>query len=359
MGYGDVAFEILPKADRARRRGQAPAWKRALFEMLDVGHATKLYDPDVAAQGLMAWTLLELIAAAFLREVQSIEHEGFSRSYHPVQANGSTFRGRLLVAEDIRANLVRRDRFFVEYATYDRDITVNQVLRETLRVLEGANLSGGLHARVLACGVPLADVSPLRIGPSFFDRLVLGRSTARYGKALALARMILELRAPSLEQGASDVFAILFDMNLLWEAYLSALFRQVCPPELEIQTQKSRLFWSVRGGPRAVVRPDILVLDRKSKAVVMIADAKWKVFDARGPKDGDLKQMFVYNELFACRTAVLVCPAAPGSTGGFEGTFSGKDHSCAVAGVELLRDGRMSSAAVRGQVADLIRNVRR
>ena len=64
--------------------------------------------------------------------------------------------------------------------------------------------------------------------------VTLGRSTARYRDALVLARLILEQKAPELRTGTHHVFALLFDMNALWERYVGWLFRRAAhkPPNV-------------------------------------------------------------------------------------------------------------------------------
>jgi 5-methylcytosine-specific restriction endonuclease McrBC regulatory subunit McrC len=42
-------------------------------------------------------------------------HHGRSKEYRSIAANGAAFRGRLEIAEHIRDNAARSDRFFVEY----------------------------------------------------------------------------------------------------------------------------------------------------------------------------------------------------------------------------------------------------
>lgn len=115
------------------------------------------------------------------------------------------------------------------YATFDRDILINRILAAALDVLAGCALSPALKARLSACALTFPEMSVASIRAVDCDRVTLGRSTARYRGALLLARLILEQKAPELRAGAHQVFALLFDMNALWERYVGWLFRRAIP----------------------------------------------------------------------------------------------------------------------------------
>jgi 5-methylcytosine-specific restriction enzyme subunit McrC len=182
-------------SQRAERRGAA--WRQGLVEMLRAATDLRLESPSPASQLARRATLLELVARRFVAEVERLLHEGLAKGYRDEEANGPTFRGKLLFPQQIRDNIVRADRFYVRYSTFDRDIVVNRILREALEGLQGLALSGGLAARAAACAATFPDVRGLRITAETFERVVLGRSTARYRDALLLARMLSEQRAPS------------------------------------------------------------------------------------------------------------------------------------------------------------------
>lgn len=271
---------------------------------------------------------------------------GLAKGYRDEEVNGATFRGRLLVAEHLRANLARADRFYVRAQTYDRDIAVNQILGAALDELGGLALSRQLVARAAAHRVDFPEVSDLRTTPSTFDRLRPSRSTARYASALTLARMLLEHASPQLRSGRSRVFALLFDMNVLWERYVAALFCRAAV-DRSVSTQERRAFW--RGGEhRRGVRPDIVV--RAGGSVVLIADTKWKAVGSGPPADSDLQQMFVYNELLGAARSVLVYPGV-GSATGARGAYEGRTHGCATLHLALMDGARWSRDRMQQQIA--------
>jgi 5-methylcytosine-specific restriction enzyme subunit McrC len=330
VGYievGDLAIQILPKADRDQNgvRTTKP-WADALLAMLAVATGVKLESPHAASQKTKRSMVLELVVARFLDEVEVLLHHGLAKGYRNEELNGATFRGRLLVNEHVRINIARADRFYASAQTYDRDVLVNRILRAALDETSMLALSPALAGRSAMFRGSFPEVGAFRATPDTFERLRLTRSTSRYANALTLARMLLEHASPQLRAGGSRVFALLFDMNVLWERYVAALFRRAAGPELSASCQERHLFWQSDAHKRGV-RPDIVVRERATSKVVLIADTKWKIVTDGPPADADLQQMFVYNELLDGGLAMLVYPGVSRS-GATAGAYHRKTHRC-------------------------------
>jgi 5-methylcytosine-specific restriction enzyme subunit McrC len=359
VGYvevGDLALEILPKADRARDQyGEAAAWRNGLLEMLGIATGLRLESPSAASQRTGRSSLIELVAARFLDELGVLLHQGLAKGYRDEEQNGPTFRGRLLVAEHLRANLARADRFHVRTQAYDRDVPLNQILGAALNELGGLALSSGCAARAATCRADFPEVTEVAVTVKTFERIRLGRTTMRYQHALILARMLFEQSAPQLRAGKTRVFALLFDMNMLWERYVAALFRRAACPTIEVLTQERHPFWNGAAHRRGV-RPDIVVRSRGTGEVLLIADTKWKVLHDGPPADSDLQQMFVYNELLRGPQALLVYPSVGGSEC-TRGLFSDREHGCGTMHLVPLAGRAWASSKMHAAVASLLNEV--
>ena len=109
-------------------------------------------------------------------------------------------------------------------------------------------------------------------------------------------------RTPALSSGSVPVTAILFDMNELFESYLTRkiVHAMRTHPGVTVTAQVRRPFWNHRG-----IRPDMIVDHPGGRIAV---DAKWKILERAVPSDADLKQMYVYARFFGCRRTVLLYP---------------------------------------------------
>src|SRR3569832_762065 len=72
--------------------------------------------------------LLDLYLARFLSEVTRLVHEGLARSSRTVERNQTAFSGRLLVAENIRANIAHAERVYVATHELNTDRIENRFL---------------------------------------------------------------------------------------------------------------------------------------------------------------------------------------------------------------------------------------
>lgn len=365
VGYvevGGLSIEILPKADR-HAEGEPKIWREGLLEMLRVALGLRLHMLPSSGQQLARNRLLDLIARAYVKELQQLLHEGLAKGYRTTQSNGMVFRGRLKVADHLRENLVHGERFFVEHQIFDHDILLNRVLATALEVLSWRTLSPGVSSEVEACRARFPELPATSATATLIqqlDRLPLTRSTQRYSSALRYARMILAQHGPQLRKGREQVFALLFDMNALWESYIATLLRRAAPDGLTIHAQEHLPLWKPQGHRARKVRPDLVIRSTSSSGsapVVAVLDTKWKVPPNGLPSDGDLQQMFLYNELLGSRRAILLYPKVTTSTsisGSYATLPARSPHACAQRHIGLLRDATWSNDEIKAQLAALL-----
>jgi 5-methylcytosine-specific restriction enzyme subunit McrC len=326
LQVGRLTLEILPKAEADRdvqsRTDLVKKWKGILLEMIGRLDGFDLRSSDKAALQLQDHTLLDVFFHAFLTRTETILREGLVKTYRQVATNRTAWRGRLLVSEDLKRNLVHRERVFTAAMEFDVHNPWNRILVAALRVLSRHTGSTSLRSRAGALLLPFEDWSFPGVRTEDFARLRYDRRTERYRTAMELARLILLECNPDLETGREDVFSLLFDMNVLWERWVAhEIRRQIGTQPWHLRTQSSRQFWKSETGSGKVVRPDLL-LEPTSKEAGQLAlfdgavsvsektvlDTKWKVLKAAVPSDADLKQMFVYNELWEAGKSLLLYP---------------------------------------------------
>lgn len=305
LRVGPVALEILPKLGR-EDVGAAKDWYGLLVHMLQVVTGARLVQEQAALLATRSGSLQEVFFARFLEVTGRLLREGLVRSYREVEENSGTFRGRLLVGPHVRANAARQDRVFIAHAVHDADNLPNRILHRALgRVARGA--SSRLAPRAEAALTDFPEVTPGPIRPA--DWSILGRldrRTERYREALVLARLILQEERPDLRWGDAETFALLFDMNALFEGYLERALRGL--PGVRVHAQRGRDFWVPTEGARSRLKPDLIV--ERAGERPLILDAKWKIPPKGRPDDGDLRQLFAYLHAFDGEESALVYPHA-------------------------------------------------
>lgn len=336
LQVGDLAIEILPKADKTQAGGHAQ-WHQSLMEMLRVVGDLGLESPDEATLRLNPGRLFELFVTRFLSACEHLIHQGLAKGYRTEEANRTAFRGRLRVQEHVRRNAVNAARFYVASPTYDRENLPNLVLCEALRAVEQLPMSAFIRARARGLRQAFPELPRWRPVEAQLQRFRPTRNTARYRPALRLAALILFQLAPSLRRGRLPLLALLFDMNVLFERYVGTLARRLRLPHTTIRTQDSAAFW--KAGSTRTLRPDITLRDSRTGEVRLVVDTKWKVPIGGRPSSADLKQMFCYHELFDCTQSMLLYPATGERTEVLRtGRFVGREHECRLGFLSLLDD---------------------
>ena len=132
------------------------------------------------------------------------------------------------------------------------------------------------------------------------------------------------------------------------------LFRRAQLPGLDICIQETRPFWQGDGFTSRTIRPDIVVRQRDTSKAVAIVDTKWKTPQDDAPSVGDLRQMFVYNELFNAPTSLLVYPSVRGDRAGLQGRFADWRHRCRTVRLGLFGEGGLKTADMLGQIREIL-----
>lgn len=361
VGYlqvGDLGIEVLPKADRGARPGDVGAWHAFLLEMLRAATGLRLRAASPASQQLARASLLDVLAFEFAEEVTTLTRAGLAKGYRSYEANEPTVRGKLLVTENIRANLGRADRTYSRFTVFDAETSLNRLLVTGLDALTSVTLSPVVGDAVRRAKAAMPALAALANVHGLFERVNLGRSTVRYTNALLLARMILEQQMPRLRSGETSVFSLMFDMNVLWERYVVAVLRRAARgTPVEVDAQATSPFWRAPGVSTRTIRPDIVLRDKgRVSEVAMVVDTKWKRLE-HGPKDADLRQMFVYGQLLRCERMMLLYPATSSDRRRIEGRFE-RGGGCEAVEVALVEPGGcVAKAVVERQMAQLVSSV--
>ena len=112
MADGTV-IEILPKI--AGGDFSESETKRIFLEMLKTLQDVTFKDFNISSLRTDRLNLLEIFIKMFLDEVAILTKQGLKAAYMQVEENEQFYKGKLLASQNIKYNLVRRERFYVRY----------------------------------------------------------------------------------------------------------------------------------------------------------------------------------------------------------------------------------------------------
>lgn len=243
----------------------------------------------------------------------------------------------------MKINLIHKERFYTRHQVFDRENVINQILLKALKLIPVISQSPYLKDRVYNLIISFPELNDITVKPETFEKIVFDKKTTRYKEAIEIAAMLLLNFRPDISTGQNHVLAILFDMNDLWEEFIYRQLNKSKPKNWLIRSQNSKQFWKLNGSNGyKTVRPDIVV-HNQTNDIKIILDTKWKLPDNNIPADADLKQMFVYNEYWVGKNALLLYPNATYTELPvyFEGSFVKKEntnttHGCGVMKMAVL-----------------------
>lgn len=313
VASGDTSCEILPKVDRYTT-GDAPALRHQLIGMLGVAHDVPIADDAATTLDTQNHTLLEVLIARFAGLAHDAVRRGMPRAYVPHEEDLPALRGRLDVTRQFTTLAATPHRLACRYDEFSDDIALNQVIKGAIKRLQRLARSHANQRSLAELALIYAEVSTVPAAMLRWDRIVPDRTNARWQGLLRLAKLILGDRFQNSASGASDGFALLFDMNVLFERYVARLLNPIAMTAgVSLRAQGGRqpcLYPESGEKPLFETEPDLRLL-RRDGSVAMILDTKWKALTIdpnMGIKEADLYQMMAYAQLYNCDALVLLYP---------------------------------------------------
>jgi len=302
-----TVIEILPKiVGGGITEGDA---KRIFLEMLKTLKDVTFKNLNVSNLHTDRLSLLEIFIKMFLDEITILTKQGIKGAYTPVEANERYFKGKLLVSQNIKYNLVDKERFFVCYEDFNINRPENRLIKSTLRFLR--NTTNDARNRQIATRL-ITFFDGVEYSANYdsdFSKCFLDRSMHHYDKALSWCRVLLKGNSFTAFAGSKVALALLFPMEKVFESFVIAEIRKHIDRNVILWTQDAR--YSLFDTPvRAFsLRPDI-VLEFGGHIVVL--DTKWKMLSDNAKNSGisqsDMYQMYAYGKKYKADRIVLMYP---------------------------------------------------
>ncbi len=306
---GTESIEIIPKIDGL------DDWEARLnlFRMLACTRRLQIHEADLARLGEQNLDILEIFIRLFCDKLFVEVHRGLVGCYERRRDNLPTLRGKLLTGLQATLNAFQPERFRCEYDEFTIDTPINRVLKAAVRRLRRVTRHGDNARRLAELEFTLDGVRDVHVAALEWHRLHFDRANRRYEPLVTMARMILDNRSQDVTAGGLEGFALLFDMNELFEEYIGEVARTTLSPlgwQVRLQGPQDHLLQNEAGGRVFKTQPDITGL--LAGKATWIIDTKWKRLDDeerhQGINQGDVYQMLGYAQRYGVRDVLLLYP---------------------------------------------------
>jgi 5-methylcytosine-specific restriction enzyme subunit McrC len=334
-------IQILPKIDydpdgnaeaeqgSARLNAEHSAMRNLLY-MLSYTRDLQVREQDVASLLTQSSDWFELLTRLFASDLHRLMQRGMDRSYVFVEDTLPVMRGRWEIGRQLTRRPHVRHLFDVVYDEFSSDTPLNRVFRHVVdRLLpRSQNLESRRMLRDLRDWMSEVG-SREAITAHHLDRAAasITRLNNQFLPAFNIARMFIENEALQLTAGSKDVYAFVFDMNVLFEEFIARFIsrhkQRVLPTawrtlQVETQSRGNPLYLADRlpnRGPAFRLRPDLLLKSPSGK-VYVILDTKYKrlkASDGQPSSSEDVYQMLAYSTRLSCPRVVLLYPQQAGA----------------------------------------------
>ncbi|OUT14226.1 hypothetical protein B9N64_05845 [Campylobacter concisus] len=300
------SLEILPKIhdnDNGGNKEAVENSKTILMRMLKTLKNHPFKNINIANLKSLNLPLLEIFILMFLDEVSKLIKMGIKSDYVELEDNLKFLKGKLKISEQIRKNIVHKERFYVCYQEFSIDRAENRLIKSTLEFLYRRSKSSKNQRLIREYLFIFDEISSSSDINTDFNRLKLNRQTKHYEQALLWSKIFLQNKSFSPYRGSDVAFALLFDMNTLFESYVGNFIKKSFPGTILQHSEKHLV-----ENPKSFrLRPDIFLEDK------FIADTKWKIVKSRDDiSQADLYQLYAYGKKYNCGRLYLIYPKIDG-----------------------------------------------
>ena len=293
---GGLTIEILPKiADK----NDAERSKAVFIKMLRTLKNFPFKSSNLASLKTQNLPLLEIFISMFLSELEALVKREIKSDYVPLEDNLNFLKGKLNINEQIKRNSIHKERFYVGYREFLSDIKINRIIKTTLKFLYKKSNSSKNQQKIRELLFIFDEVLECDDYKNFFAKLVINRQVKHYEQTLLWCKIFLLNNSFTPHKGDDLGFALLFDMNALFESYVGNFIKKSFPGTI-LQHSEKHL---VEDPKSFKLRPDIFLEGK------FIADTKWKIISSSNDiSQADLYQLYAYGKKHECDKLHLIYP---------------------------------------------------
>ena len=299
-----TTIEILPKIKNATTEKS----KDILIKMLKTLKNSPFKNLSVANLKSSKIPLFEIFISMFLEELTVLVRNGIKSDYISKEENLKFLKGKLKISEQIKYNTIHKERFFVQYEEFISNRVENRLIKTTLQFLYNKSKLNKNQQRIREFLFVFDEIEISHNIKTDFSKIKLNRQMKDYQQVLLWCKTFLFENSFSPYKGNDIAFALLFDMNLLFESFVYSYLKKSSNfQDIKSQDRTHHLAYE-NGIGRFRLKSDIVINGGK-----IIADTKWKILSEdkayNGVLQDDMYQLYAYGTKYDnCEKIYLIYP---------------------------------------------------
>jgi 5-methylcytosine-specific restriction enzyme subunit McrC len=256
--------------------------------------------------------LAEALVFPYTRLVATAISRGLLQGYRTEHEALPLIRGRIRFGDQLRRHFNFPLPVELSFDEYTSDVELNRILKAGLLRLRQLNLRSDAGRRDLRRFEPaFAAVSDVRYEARDLPSFTFTRLTNRYARAVAMAKLILANSSFEVRVGAVLANSLLFDMNAVFEDFVTVALREALGlTEREFPQNARGRSLHLDQGERVRLEPDLSWWSGEN--CIFIGDVKYKSVNAAGVLHPDIYQVLAYAIATNLPSALLLYAAGEG-----------------------------------------------
>lgn len=292
-------IEILPKICGEDNENEV---KKLLIKMLRTVQNSPFKSMQSTNVNVDKLPIFEIFIRMFILETFAVVKRGLKSGYETVDDNLTVCKGKIDFNNQIKYNLIHKEKFFVSYDEFNNNRPENRLVKSTLKYLFKYSTSSKNKTDLKTLLNVFENIDESSNVDADFEKCVSDRNSKYYETLLIWCKVFLKGKSFTSFAGSEVAYALLFPMETIFESYVAKqLKKQFNPNEYTVSAQHSAKY--LFDTPRKFsLRPDI-VITRKSDGAIFIMDTKWKQLNSNpssnyGISQSDMYQMYAYQKKY-------------------------------------------------------------
>ena len=301
-----VAIEILPKVYVNNSERQLDASKKAMLNMLRHLKSSRSLPFDYAGiSHKKDFPILEIFIESYINEAAEIIRKSLKSDYVEESGNLNFLRGKILINENIKQNLIDKSKIYCQYETFSIDNCYNRIIKNTLHKLLRETNSFKNASRISNYLNLLEEVNVSEnIHADLRKAKLIGREHRYYSKILAWSEIYLLNKSFTAFSGENINRSFLIHTWSLFQDYIEYCIRKYLHGyRKRFQDNRYFLVDSHKESKRFNLIPDAVAQNERALFVI---DAKWKLINATKSnkksnyniQEKDMYQLYAYGKKY-------------------------------------------------------------
>jgi 5-methylcytosine-specific restriction enzyme subunit McrC len=320
---GKKRIEILPKlynpdkdtslnslSDIEKEKVYRTARKN-LFSLLSISGLIPFYKSKLSKYGKEK-DFYEFLISLFLTDLERIMGTSFHHEYMDQTDEMRHIKGKLNYKEQVLKLPSDLHTFSCNFDEFSIDNPLNRLIKAALLKIQRVSRNEDNKKRAFHFYTLMHEIQDEIISPSYMSKLHFTRLNENLKGVVEFSFMILFGSTYSAEEGPQQFYALIFDMNLVFEKYVTKLLRNTFQEytfyyqhDLHLASEYHSSNEYSRNKKR--VTPDIIVTEKGNPLAII--DTKYKPDFSNGfIKNADIYQIMAYSVANESDNALLLFP---------------------------------------------------